>query len=50
MIVPVQVLLLAFSMQGFRQSWNVEVEVYADEAHGGVDDGGRRGAVSASSA
>jgi hypothetical protein len=49
-IVPVQVLLLAFSMQGFRQSWNVEVEVYADEAHGGVDDGGRRGAVAASSA
>lgn len=49
-IVPVQVLLLAFSMQGFRQSWNVEVEVYADETHGGVDDGGRRGAVAASSA
>lgn len=50
-IVPVQILLLAFSMQGFRQSWNVEVEVYEDEARGGVDDGGgRRGAVAASSA
>lgn len=49
-IVPVQVLLLAFSMQGFRQQWNVEVEVYEDETRGGADDGGRRGAVAASSA
>jgi protein-S-isoprenylcysteine O-methyltransferase Ste14 len=26
-IVPVQILLIAFAMRGFSQSWNVEVEV-----------------------
>jgi len=26
-IVPVQILLIAFAMRGFAQSWNVEVEV-----------------------
>jgi hypothetical protein len=26
LLVPVQVLLIAFSMSGFRQAWNVEVE------------------------
>jgi hypothetical protein len=26
LIVPVQVLLIAFAMQGFAQAWNVEVE------------------------
>jgi hypothetical protein len=26
LIVPVQLLLIAFSMSGFRQAWNVEVE------------------------
>ncbi len=31
LIVPVQVLLIAFSMSGFRQAWNVEVERPADE-------------------
>jgi hypothetical protein len=31
-IVPVQILLVAFSMQGFRQAWNVEVEVPAEKA------------------
>lgn len=30
-IVPVQVLLMAFAMRGFRQEWNVEVEVRRDE-------------------
>ena len=25
-LVPVQVLLIAFSMRGFAQAWNVEVE------------------------
>jgi len=25
-LVPVQVLLLAFAMRGFAQKWNVEVE------------------------
>jgi len=27
LIIPVQVLLLAFAMRGFQQAWNVEVEV-----------------------
>ena len=27
LIVPVQLLLIAFSMRGFQQAWNVEVEV-----------------------
>jgi hypothetical protein len=31
-LVPVQVLLIAFAMQGFRQAWNVEVEVPAEKA------------------
>ena len=29
-IVPVQVLLIAFAMRGFQQAWNVEVERYPD--------------------
>ncbi len=29
-IVPVQILLIAFSMRGFQQSWNVEVERLSD--------------------
>jgi lysylphosphatidylglycerol synthetase-like protein (DUF2156 family) len=31
-LVPVQILLIAFAMRGFQQRWNVEVEVSADEA------------------
>ena len=31
LIVPVQILLIAFAMSGFRQAWNVEVERPADE-------------------
>jgi lysylphosphatidylglycerol synthetase-like protein (DUF2156 family) len=31
-IVPVQLLLIAFAMRGFQQQWNVEVEVAPDEA------------------
>jgi hypothetical protein len=31
LIVPVQILLIAFAMSGFRQAWNVEVEQPADE-------------------
>ncbi len=34
LIVPVQILLIAFCLQGFRQAWNVEVEVPADQARG----------------
>ena len=26
-LVPVQLLLIAFAMRGFQQQWNVEVEV-----------------------
>jgi lysylphosphatidylglycerol synthetase-like protein (DUF2156 family) len=32
-IIPVQVLLIAFSMRGFQQQWNVEIEVAEDQAH-----------------
>ncbi len=35
LIVPLQLLLIAFAMRGFQQAWNVEVEHPAD--------GGRRG-------
>jgi len=40
-LVPVQLLLAAFSMRGFQQQWNVEVEVTDDEAgrYGGGDVG-----------
>jgi hypothetical protein len=33
-LVPVQLLLVAFAMRGFQQQWNVEVEVSHDEADG----------------
>ena len=33
LVVPVQVLLIAFSMRGFQQGWNVEVEVPAGETY-----------------
>jgi hypothetical protein len=32
LLVPVQLLLIAFAMRGFQQAWNVEVEVTRDEA------------------
>ena len=35
LLVPLQLLLIAFAMRGFQQAWNVEVEEPAD--------GGRRG-------
>jgi FtsH-binding integral membrane protein len=31
LIVPVQILLIAFAMSGFRQAWNVEVERAEEE-------------------
>jgi lysylphosphatidylglycerol synthetase-like protein (DUF2156 family) len=43
MIVPVQVLLIAFAMRAFQQQWNVEVEVAPDEAEPGGADGGPTG-------
>ncbi len=49
-IVPVQLLLIAFAMSGFRQNWQTEVErkVDDDDRYGYGDDDGRgrgRGAV-----
>lgn len=38
LMVPLQILLIAFAMSGFRQAWNVEVEHHDDEPE---DDGGR---------
>jgi presenilin-like A22 family membrane protease len=40
-LVPIQILLIAFAMRGFQQGWNVEVERSADERPEGG--GGRRG-------
>ncbi len=37
-IVPVQVLLIAFAMSGFRQNWHVEVERRPDRDYGDYDD------------
>jgi FtsH-binding integral membrane protein len=37
LMVPLQILLIAFAMSGFRQAWNVEVE------HAPEDDRGRDG-------
>ena len=34
-LVPVQILLIAFAMRGFQQAWNVEVEKTRDEPRGG---------------
>ena len=31
LLVPIQMLLIAFAMSGFRQAWNVEVEQPVDE-------------------
>ena len=42
LLVPVQVLLIAFAMRGFTQAWNVEVEEPADRAAGGRRDEGDR--------
>jgi hypothetical protein len=41
-IVPVQVLLIAFAMRGFAQQWNVEVEAPREDA-GHRGDGPRSG-------
>jgi lysylphosphatidylglycerol synthetase-like protein (DUF2156 family) len=42
LIVPVQLLLIAFAMRAFSQQWNVEVEMSEDEyrqRHGGAGQG-----------
>ena len=33
-LVPVQLLLVAFAMRGFQQQWNVEIEMPRDDAEG----------------
>jgi hypothetical protein len=38
-LVPLQILLIAFAMRGFQQAWNVEIERPADEVHGGPERG-----------
>lgn len=40
-LVPVQVLLIAFSMRAFAQAWNVEIERPVDAPRDGGDDGER---------
>ena len=42
-IVPVQVLLVAFAMSGFRQAWHVEVERRVDGPRGDADPDAGRG-------
>jgi hypothetical protein len=39
-LVPLQLLLIAFAMRGFQQAWNVEVEHPADEPRGGSERSG----------
>jgi hypothetical protein len=46
LLIPVQVLLIGFAMQGFRQGWNVEVETPRDE-YERRRGGGRGGAAPA---
>ena len=41
LMVPLQILLIAFAMSGFRQAWNVEVE-HGPEDDRGRDEGGER--------
>jgi hypothetical protein len=45
-LVPIQLILVAFSMRGFNQSWNIEVPVPEHEANENLadkfDEGGRR--------
>jgi presenilin-like A22 family membrane protease len=40
LLVPVQILLIAFSMRGFQQAWNVEVERTRDDRDDYERDGG----------
>jgi hypothetical protein len=45
-LVPIQLILVAFSMRGFNQGWNIEVPVPEHEANENLadkfDEGGRR--------
>jgi presenilin-like A22 family membrane protease len=42
-LVPIQILLIAFAMRGFSQAWNVEVERSPDERPDDDRGGARRG-------
>jgi lysylphosphatidylglycerol synthetase-like protein (DUF2156 family) len=44
-IVPVQLLLIAFAMRGFQQQWNVEVEVAPERGEAGGPGGPAGGRV-----
>ena len=45
LMVPLQLLLIAFAMRGFQQAWNVEVEhAVDDDGPAGRDDRSERGA------
>src|SRR3954454_8816989 len=46
LLVPIQILLIAFAMRGFQQAWNVEVERTRDERDD-YDRGGGRPAPAA---
>ncbi len=46
-LIPVQVLLIAFAARGFQQAWNVEVERPRDEDRSGREGGERAGAIAA---
>jgi hypothetical protein len=47
LLVPVQVLLIAFSMRGFQQDWHVEVEKRPDGRGGYTEEGDDSGAAPA---
>ncbi len=40
LLVPIQILLIAFAMRGFQQAWNVEVERTRDDGRDDYDRGG----------
>jgi len=40
LLVPVQILLIAFAMSGFRQAWNVEVEHHEEQPPARPERGG----------
>lgn len=44
LIVPVQMLLVAFAMRGFQQGWNVELELQDPPSPGGYGDAAARAA------
>src|SRR3954447_11113049 len=46
LMVPLQILLIAFAMSGFRQAWNVEVEHSPDEERDDSEERAGRGDAS----